>query len=629
MIAATAIAVLVPPLLVLRGRTLAACYGAQFAFLAVAFLATKRLSLDPYLESIATIVLALVLFALFLARGTNVRWSATRAALVAAVLYGLLLPAMLRTPIDGDEPFYLLQTESLVRDGDLDLANQYTALERSEAGRTDLVPQYGDPVGPNGEQYSRHEPLLALLMVPGYWLAGLHGAIATIVLFAVLLVRSTIRWLEEEGIDDATIRAVFPFFAFAPPVVFYAARIWPEVPAALFFVEAVRGMRHRRVKRWLPALFLLVMVKLRFVLVAVGCLVAWLPGSLATRQPGNRGIRKLVLLALLLAAPMLLLWLVTGNPLATHSWRELIPTHPRAYVNGFFGLFVDGQSGMFFRAPFLLLGIYAATRWRETPRGFRVGLLASLIYILYLLPRPEWYGGWAPPLRYIVFVVPALTLGAASVWRHISRGVIALIAVASTALVIHGVAYPWRLFHVANGENNIGEFFSTLYGADFSRLFPSFTRLNDAAWIGSVAIVLLFVIARLKIPSQLQIALVALAISGAFVYAKQPATTIEFEDSHVFARGGRLFPDLYVLHRYAYRGGRILHGGESLTFLAAPGTYTFDYVTGVGAMIELEGRAYHLPPSPSYASARVVVNRGGRVTLRCVSGSVNVDRMVQ
>src|SRR4051794_38229383 len=124
-------------------------------------------------------------------------------------------------PIDGDEPFYLLITESIVHDHDFDLRNQYAALAESATRRPDLVPQIGDPVGKHGEQFSRLEPFLPILLIPGYCVAGLAGALATIALFGVLLVRSTIRLLEDEGVDSATTRALFPLFAFAPPLIFY------------------------------------------------------------------------------------------------------------------------------------------------------------------------------------------------------------------------------------------------------------------------------------------------------------------------------------------------------------------------------------------------------------------------
>lgn len=625
MIAATIIALAVLPLIVLRGRTLASCYGWAAAIALFAWVIERRLvAYDAYLAFVAVAVLIFVVFALHLAIGTNVAWSANRAAVIALIVYALTIAAMLRTPIDGDEPYYLFVTESIARDFDLDLRNQYSD-PTTETGRTNLGPLPGDPTGKGGEQYSRHELFLSLLLLPGYLLAGLHGAVATIALFGVLLVRSTVRWMEDEGIPDDTARAAFPLFAFAPPVLFYAARIWPEVPAAFCFVELLRGMRNERAKRWIPALLGLVLLKLRFVLVALGCLVVWLSGHrVRTRQLDHRTTRQLITLASIIAIPLLLAFLITGSLTNVHTWRELIPSPDHA--TGFFGLLVDGMSGIAFQAPFYLLGLFALTRWRSMPRGFRLGILASLLYLFYLLPRPEWFGGWAPPLRYIVFLMPVLALGASAVWDRISRGAVAVIAVWTTGLVIHGLVYPWRLFHHANGENAIGEWLSRLHQTDFSRIFPSFIRLNHAAWIGAVA-VLVVIVALRRYAFDLTIPIAALGIATAFLFARQPGVQIHFEDAHVAHQGGKPYPDEWTMMRVTYRGGWVLEADQSLTFLARDGEHTLHYITGLGAMIEVAGRAYQLPPGDRYATIRVHVPRSGRVMVRCLSGAVNLDRM--
>lgn len=622
MTAAVLIALAILPLVVLRGRTLLTCYLTEAALALFAWLVGRRMpSFDPRVGLALLAVGSVALLLLFLARGAHVRWSANRGAVLAAVIYALMIPAMTRVPIDGDEPFYLLVTESIVRDLDVDLSNQYRRLDLTASGRTDLAPQYGDPVSADGKQYSRHEPFLPLLMAPGYLFGGLHGAIATIALFGVLLVRSTLRLLEDEGISEATTRAVFPFFAFAPPVLFYATRIWPEVPAAFCFVEALRGMRNHRPKRWIPALFGLVMLKLRFVLVAVGLVVAGLRGSRIAKRRG-------VVLAMLAAAPMLLLWAMVGNPLSVHSWRELLPAHPESYIHGLFGLLVDGAAGIAFQAPFYLLALIALTRWREMPGAFRHGVLASLLYLIYLLPRDEWHGGWSPPLRYIVFLMPVLALGCAAVWERVSRGAIALVALWTIGLIVHVLVWPWRLFHIANGENAAGEWLGWAYRTDFSRLFPSFIRVNDAAWVASALLIVLLVVIRfVRIPSAATTSAVALGIAVAFVAGRQPARTIHFEDAHVVHEGGELYPHEYAIMRFAYRGGWTLHAGQSLTFLARQGAYTLHYVTGPGATIDLGGNVYVLPPTDGYLTAQVVVPRTGRVTLRCTAGAVNLERM--
>lgn len=602
------------PLVVFRRRLLLQWYGFELASYAFGLVVQRQLTVDRYFGVVLFFTLQLAAFTLVLAKAKDVKWSANRAAVIAALMYALLIPAMLRTPIDGDEPYYLLATESLIHDHDLDLANQYRNLAHSQTGRTDLGPQLGDPAGPHGERPSRHEPFLPLLMIPGYLLGGLRGAIATIALFGVLLVRSTVRMMEDEGIDDATIRAVFPFFAFAPPVLFYTARIWPEVPGAWFFVEGLRGVRQRRPKRWMPAILGLVLLKLRFLL--AGAPLA----ALAFRRK-----RVLWIVLVLVAIPAAIVFSISGSVTNVHHWRELLPYAPKNYLIGLCGLLVDGAAGIAFQAPFYLLGIAALLRWRRMPEGFRLGMIAAALYILYLLPRSEWHGGWSPPLRYIVFIMPVLALGAAAMWERVPAGLVALLALWTIGLAAHGVAFPWRLFHIANGENAVGEWLSLRTHIDYSRFFPSFIRINEAAWIGAVVLLALLLV---RLRSELVAPLATIAVAALAVAASRPPKHIEFEDAHVEHRGGELYPPEYTVARFSYRGGWLLREGDALAVNAAKGAWIMQLRAPQGAAIDVAGRGYSLPATgDEYVKLRVEVPRDGRVVVRVVAGGVIIDRM--
>jgi hypothetical protein len=102
---------------------------------------------------------------------------------------------------------------------------------------------------------------------------------------------------------------------------------------------------------------------------------------------------------------------------------------------------------------------------------------------------------------------------------------------------------------------------------------------------------------------------------------------VEFEDAHVIDQGAELYPPHYTLMRVTYRGGRVLEANDSLSFLAREGDWTLHGITGLGATVEIGGRAYRIEPDPRYQTIRVSIPRSGRVTLRCVSGAINVDRM--
>ncbi len=604
---------IIAPLLMLRPPALWRCLGSELVAVLVAgalaaFARPLRVTYDPYLMAVAAGAVVLTIVCASVAFADDVRWSANRAALFALLFYLLMIPLMLRTPLDGDEPYYLLITESLVHDHDLDLGNQFRDLSRTASGRTDLAPQLGDRVA-DGHVRSHLEPLLPMLMAPGYALAGLAGALVTIAIFGALLARSTVRLFEDEGIADSTTRALFPLFAFGPPIVFYAARIWPEVPAAFCFVEAVRGVRQRRVPRWVAASLGLVLLKVRFILVVI---------PLALRA--LRSKRQAVIAAVVVAIAF-----IAG--IASHRIHELVPESASAYPIGLFGLALDGAAGIAFQAPIYLFGLIALARWRSMPEGFRLGMSSAALYVLALVPRPEWHGGWSPPLRYIVFLMPFLALGCAALYERIAPAPLAMVTALTIALVIHGAAFPWRLFHIANGENVAGEWLSKAYHSDFSRLFPSFIRPNLAGLVASVLLVITLVVfrtGRLMRPT-----VIAAIIAAALIAGRRPGNRVEFEDAHVIHRGGEMFPQEYQVARFVFSGGWILRAGESMSFLARGGPAHLRYTSEGGATIRLGARTFTLPPTPpaTYNVVPVVVERDGRVELRSLAGTVNLDWM--
>ncbi len=605
------VASITSPFLLLRRRALRRWFaiyaGAWLIFGLLAAIARPlEVHVDPRPAFVVFGLLIVTSLWIFVAVGEDIRWSANRAAIVAAIFYAVTIALMLRTPIDGDEPYYLLITESMVRDHDLDLSNQYRDLAHSATGRTDLVPQLGDPVGPHGERYSRHEPFLPLLMIPGYLVGKLPGALATMALFGALLARSIVRLFEDEGIDDATTRALFPLIAFGPPILFYAARIWPEVPAAFCFVEAVRGVRQRRAWRWIPALFALVLLKLRFLLIAIVLLFRAL-----------RSWWQAVVAIAIVAIPMAL---VRGTNV--HAWSELIPGTPLAMLRGFFGLMLDGAAGILFQAPIYAFGVIAAARWRFMPGAFRVGISSCILYLLYLVPRWEWHGGWSPPLRYIVVFMPLLALGVAAMWQRIAASALIVAAAWTFGVTAHGLAYPWRLFHIQNGENIVGETLSTIWHSDFSRLFPSFIRPNFAALVASVLAVAVVAGLRARLTWLLPV-----VIAAGFVFGRRPGSRIEFEDAHVIHHGGELYPNEFQVQRFAFRGGWVMRPGDSLNFLARAGPSVLQYSAAVPSMIQIGHDAYALPATTGYSSIRVNIAESGRVELRCLNGIVNLDRM--
>ena len=162
-----------------------------------------------------------------------------------AVLYSgsIGLRASRGASITGDEPFYLVTTQSLLQDRNFDLRRQYEdATYRSFFDHSEPLWRQADPL-PDGRLLSPHQPGLSVLLLPGFAIGGLIGAQVELLLIAaatyalafLLISRETgRRWLAL-GLTAAV--------ALSAPAFVYATEVYPETPAALCIVLALLLVR--------------------------------------------------------------------------------------------------------------------------------------------------------------------------------------------------------------------------------------------------------------------------------------------------------------------------------------------------------------------------------------------------
>jgi len=562
-----------------------------------------------------------------------------RFALLAGVVYLALIPHVTQWPLDGDEPYYVLISNSLLSDGDLDLRNQY---EMSEAlvGRK-LGPQQGDPTGTAGELFSRHEPFLPLLLAPAVAIGGRYGALGFLAIIAALLVFSVARLLEEEEISPRARTIALGFFAFGPAVIFYSTRIWPELPAALCFVEALRALRDKRFTRMTLITLPLALLKLRYLAIVAPLLVLGVMQFRRENREANRTsalLLRLVIAVAVIVLPMLILWQSTGDASSVHSASSFRPGELRRYWLGAAGLVVDAQAGLLFQAPFLALGLFAmlSRRVRESS-ALRLGALAAIPYLVLLVPRAEWHGGWSPPLRYIVVLTPLLALAAARLVALKKRSVFDLTAIAACVTLIvvaHGVGNPFGLFHIANGESIFGEWLSAATHIDYSRFLPSTIRENTAALVASLLIVLTTAIVwfarrrNLRMTSYGSIPAIALAVTLLFLASgRRAGRIVHFEDAHVVREGGDLFPPIWQPERFLYDGGWVLRSGNSLRFRLKGGAATLRYHADAPTTLLWNSEQIRLSPETGWKTITFEHAGVDDVVLRCKEGAVTLEHV--
>lgn len=524
--------------------------------------------------------------------------------LLPFLVYLVLMPWQAEhRQVDGDEPYYLLLAHSLAHDFDADLANNYTAEDWRRFVSRKIEPQPGDPQGPNGEIYSRHNMLLPLLLVPTYLVAGRWGAMVFITVCAAALAWMILRLARRGGASPSAALLAYAILAFSPPLLVYTYQIWIEIPAALMVIMAFDriqlmrlGGRRKDVLVLVALLVLMPLMKLRLGLVALP-----LAALAVYRLRPPRSTVLLLLGSLLAAFGGILTYnqLRYGNLLKMHRLGELnlYASSLAEYARGGVGMFYDAAFGLFPSAPIWLLlipGLWLLVR--RTP-GLQRSVdtldlaVVTLPYLLTLWPRFEWYGAWSPPFRYPLVFLPLLALVLVPLLelRHRPgmRLLVSALAALTFILTVIWVVVPGWTYNFANGTTHLLDQAGARLNADVARLFPSTVRPRLATWIWPPMSLLLIPLAlwrgrRWKRATSRRfhgsgaawgVVIVLLFAASLPLLARHwPTRIIEVEDGWVKKRRGALFPDTWVLQRPRYVSGWVVPPrGRLLAPVAAGG----------------------------------------------------------
>ncbi|HET6313428.1 MAG TPA: SMP-30/gluconolactonase/LRE family protein [Chloroflexia bacterium] len=183
---------------------------------------------------------------------------------ITLVVYLVLIPRFLlySSPPTGDQPFYMMDTISLLKDGDLILNNNYA--DRDERIFYELAPHHEGFVGmsapyplppqlgvtpakPEEEWYAAHLPGLSVLIIPA-WLIGELFQLwwpATVVFMCILgaLLATNVFLLGTEITGKRWIGlAVWLPLAFSTPLMSYSYLLFTELPVGLLMVYALRRL---------------------------------------------------------------------------------------------------------------------------------------------------------------------------------------------------------------------------------------------------------------------------------------------------------------------------------------------------------------------------------------------------
>ncbi|OLC56826.1 MAG: hypothetical protein AUH85_05035 [Chloroflexi bacterium 13_1_40CM_4_68_4] len=339
----------------------------------------------------------------------------------------------------GDQPHFLLAAEAL-RTGTLDLTPLY------QDGRLFAQLSGAMPTPEDLETHSLALPagtrlpqgyIFPLLLLPGWIVGHRLGAEVIVAAIAALAAVAAFELMRDVAQDRPATRVAWLCLAALAPFATLATHIYPNVLGALLLALAFRlaatspGPRPFAAGLAAGATFLLTP---RDALTA-GLLLLWVVLArrpLAIRLAAGMGVMSIVAGAVdfvTMGVPLPFAGYVAGLFAFAQARESALWLRPDL---GLLGMLFDRAFGLVGSAPWIFIGALGAIPlWRAQPRAAPALLLGTFGTLAGLAFYRLWEGGWAPPNRYLVDVLPLWTpfvaaafAVARSVWERALAGVL-------------------------------------------------------------------------------------------------------------------------------------------------------------------------------------------------------------
>ena len=389
----------------------------------------------------------------------------------------------------GDEPHYLVITQSLLSDGDIQIENNHRRGDYRAYFQGTLRPDFLRR-GQNRQIYSIHAPGLSALAAPAFAVGGYPGVVIFLALVSAL--GGLLVWLTGFHLTGSRGAAWFGWAAvtLTVPFFFHAFAIYPDATGAALVMTGVLALAAFEATPEIPfsparwALHGLALAVLPWLHTRYALAAGLLGACLALRLLGGRAWRSL---AAFLAVPVAsaLAWfsfffIVYGRwspatPYGGYTQSKLsnIPAALPA-------LLLDQQFGVLPNAPVYVCGLIGLAMLFRLRRRLAVELSLLLLgYLAAVSAYHMWWGGWSAPARFAVPVLLMLGVPAAVFWKERALAgraaasaalTLSLLITASMTMAQEG----WLVYNTRDGFARWLEWVSPL--VDLPHALPAFLR---------------------------------------------------------------------------------------------------------------------------------------------------------
>ena len=401
------------------------------------------------------------------------------------VYAGLASWSTIATAAYGDQVHYLMAADRIAKgsvDVTLDGAIFYPlvgALPNAEDRATHIVETTAGPRTVQG--YA-----LPVLLAPGWAWGGRLGGELTIALFAAWASAQTALLLREVLPFARWRGAVWAMTSFLPPLVTLAAFVYPNVIAAAVIATSYRLLFTRPARSFalggvLLATTLLLTPRDGIALVALAPFVRDRRFFMAA---GAVALVAILSNAILYGVPLPYAGYLFGTSAAQALTGQ--PSLTFQFWVGLPAILFDRTFGVAGSAPWLFLALLGIVPgWRATP-ALRPALVAIGVSLASLSIYRYWEGGYAPPDRYLVDVLPLVApfvgWGLAIARAPLARGLVFASVAVSALAGLTFAAMPDRALNDAF-QQRMQDVFDAVLGVNPLGWLPSFVPLTPDWWI--------------------------------------------------------------------------------------------------------------------------------------------------
>jgi hypothetical protein len=457
---------------------------------------------------------------------------------VSLLLYnaGSAVLALKGSNFSGDEPHYLMISQSLIADGDFDLSNNYADREYERFMRPPVNIQRHTAPGTEG-RYSFHSPGISFLMMPFYALGTLLDLTGLSLLIRLgmsligaLLGLQIFLFALQEWKNEKLAFGLWALYSFTSPVFFYSIHVYPELIIALFSLTVFRIIRSGKRMSVFTLCLLGVLLasfvwfhalKYIFIMIPLFVYTFWILRKVRKEKAGL--VYFLGTFAGVMALYFFFQYALYGSlSLSSVSWRGAVtPQESVAYMKQLIhgipfrfrwetlaGYFFDQRDGLLLYAPiYFFSALGTLVMMRSKRRDLVLLVLISAPYILsssFLTQRT----GYAPQARPLVSVswVFLVLLGyfLAHNRKKLFSYFFTLAALFSFLFVLLLLSTPRALYQetTAGASDRAGLLFQNLSNLHNSLpdILPSYLKVEDPHWPPNwiwIAAVLVFMAAYL------------------------------------------------------------------------------------------------------------------------------------